>query len=176
MNGPELWDQILGRMPPGSVIAGGAVRDYLLGVEPKDIDVFMGQWPIPEVPSNEWSIDMISHDPRMGLCRIDDRYERQEEYTAMTGILLVSTGEMFGHRVDAVEVENFRDGINLVMDFDFGVTRCWYDGEVHDTPTARRDRENKTVTLLRNDRRERALARFARFNARMGGDWRLVEQ
>lgn len=37
-NGPELWQEIIEKLP-GAVIAGGAVRDYLLGVEPKDIDL-----------------------------------------------------------------------------------------------------------------------------------------
>ena len=42
-NGPDLWRAILAKMPPGSIVAGGAVRDYLLGYEPKDIDVFMSR-------------------------------------------------------------------------------------------------------------------------------------
>jgi hypothetical protein len=32
------------------------------------------------------------------------------------------------------------------------------------------------VTLLLNDRRERAQRRFDRFNERMGGGWTLVEK
>lgn len=38
-NGPALWLKILSRFPSGAIVAGGAVRDYLLGAEPKDIDV-----------------------------------------------------------------------------------------------------------------------------------------
>jgi len=40
-NGPDLWDAILLKLGPDAYIAGGAVRDYILGTEPKDIDVFL---------------------------------------------------------------------------------------------------------------------------------------
>src|SRR5688572_21236605 len=45
-NGPELWDKILYAVrevyePNYACIAGGAVRDYLLGKPSKDIDVFV---------------------------------------------------------------------------------------------------------------------------------------
>lgn len=173
-NGPELWDMILAQMPPGSVIAGGAVRDYLLGVEPKDIDVFMGDVALNEAPTQDFYF-IEAFDARVGLMRIDDIYERQEEYAALTDIRCVSTGSLFEHRVDLVDLDNFQGGAALVEGFDFGLTRCWYDGQLHDTDWARTDRENKTVTLLLNERRERALTRFARFNERMGGDWTLVE-
>src|SRR3546814_3197398 len=65
--------------------------------------------------------------------------------------------------------------LDMVERFDFGVARCWYDGEIHDTPEAATDRANKTVTLFLDDRLERSRARFARFNERMGGDWRLID-
>lgn len=41
-NGPKLWREILSSHSPKAIIAGGAVRDYLLGLgEPKDIDIFL---------------------------------------------------------------------------------------------------------------------------------------
>src|SRR3546814_17583635 len=69
----------------------------------------------------------------------------------------------------------FADTRDMVERFDFGVARCWYDGEIHDTPEAATDRANKTVTLFLDDRLERSRARFARFNERLGGDWRLID-
>jgi hypothetical protein len=159
-NGPQLWDAILAGMPEGSVIAGGAVRDFLLGFEPKDIDVFMG-------------LHIDERDPRYGLYRIDNTHERFEEYTAVSNIMCVSSGVLFGVKVDAVLIEDFEGGEKLIRDFDFGITRCWYDGQVHDTPEAKRDRENRTITLLSDEREQRSLARFERLNARWGGGWRL---
>src|SRR5689334_19040376 len=44
--GPELWDQLLEGVreiyePEYVCVAGGAVRDHLLKVPPKDVDIFM---------------------------------------------------------------------------------------------------------------------------------------
>jgi len=163
-NGPDLWREILAIMPPGSVVAGGAVRDFLLGVEPKDIDVF---------------IDMAAdgaasgRDPRFGLYRIDNEYERFEEYAAVSDIVCVSSGMLMGRRVDAVVMENYTGGAALVEGFDFGINRCWFDGELHDTPEARSDREAKRATLLLTDRIERSVKRFERLRERWGDEWQI---
>ena len=169
-NGPDLWTAILEQMLPGAVIAGGAIRDFILGVEPKDIDVFYGEVPLPEVTDIDFS-EIHYFDLRCGLHRIDAVYERIEEYKAMTGINLVSTGEMFGYKVDAVLMDDFKGGFDLVEGFDFGINRCWWNGQINDTDEAAYDRENKVVTLLQHDRLERSQVRFDRFNARMGGGW-----
>jgi hypothetical protein len=170
-NGPELWDAILARMPAGSVIAGGAVRDYLLGFAPKDIDVFTG-FPVDGNPSDY--LDFTPSDPRYGLFRIENEHERFEEYAAVSNILCVSSGTLLGVKVDAVLIENFESGEKLIEDFDFGITRCWYDGEIHDTTQAQHDRANRCITLLSDEREARSLVRFERLNKRWGGDWTLI--
>lgn len=172
-NGPELWRAILARMPLGSVIAGGAVRDYLLGVEPKDIDVFIDMT-AELVRFAEGDDNAISAgDARYGLHRIDNEHERFEEYAAVSDIVCVSSGVLFDRRVDAVVMENYAGGASLVAGFDFALNRCWFDGEIHDTPEAKRDRDNRCVTLLTDEREERSVARFERLNERWGGGWRL---
>lgn len=157
-NGPELWAAILGVMPPGSIIAGGAVRDYLLGVEPKDIDVFClsACWEFPE-----------------GFEPLGDN--RREEYDAMNMIDIVHRGRLYDRQVDLVGVnlEPFT-GQALVETFDFGITRCWFDGEIHCLPECQTDIESRTVTLLITDRPERAAERFLRFNQRHLGTFELV--
>ena len=161
INGPNLWSAILAQMPPGSVIAGGAIRDWYLGVEPKDIDVFTG--------------GTADGNPRSGLFRIDNYYERQEEYQAMGNIQLVSSGQLLGYRVDLVEMTDFTDGATLVKGFDFAINQMFYGGKfILRTVAAINDLANHTVTLLRDDRLERSLRRFERFNERMGGTWELV--
>src|SRR3546814_13247052 len=92
----------------------------------------------------------------------------------MNEIAVVTRGVIAGYQVDLIGV-TFADTRDMVERFDFGVARCWYDGEIHDTPEAATDRANKTVTLFLDDRLERSRARFARFNERMGGDWRLID-
>lgn len=162
-NGPNLWKAILAHMPPGSVIAGGAIRDWFLDVEPKDIDVFVGPH-----GSNAW-------DARSGLYRIDGTHEREEEYQALNNINLVSTGTLFDRRVDLVELSVPVTGESLVAGFDFAVNQTWFDGDmIYRTTPCVQDLANHTVTLITDDRLERSLKRFARFNERMGGGWRLV--
>lgn len=167
-NGPDLWRVILAQMPEGAIIAGGAVRDYLLGVQPKDIDVFFC------VSKFNTKTDWTGFGP-LGE-------DRRAEYEAMNAIQVVQRGVVGGLQVDVVGVSlpqpegsdpfasNF-SGPGVIETFDFGLTRCWFDGELHDTPEAKADREGRTVTLLLHDRPQRAADRFARFNARMGGDW-----
>lgn len=52
MNSPTFWKHLLeslvqaGHTQGHLAIAGGCVRDYLLGLEPKDIDIFVGT-PLP---------------------------------------------------------------------------------------------------------------------------------
>ncbi len=171
LNGPALWDLILGDMPEGAIIAGGAVRDYLLGVEPKDIDVFMStEMTLARSDDVEENYAFtVANDCRTGLHRIDNICERKEEYEAMTGIDLVSSGEMYGHKVDAVVLDEMGDGLELVNGFDFAINQCWYvAGKEKCTGACIDDIAGKTVTLLSNDRRERSLKRFARFNERHG--------
>jgi len=173
-NGPLLWSAILAQMPAGSVVAGGAVRDYLLGYEPKDIDVFA---PLPRISEGadaltECDLIDLSGDPRHGLLRIDCTHERYEEYAAFTDKVCVSSGQLLGWRVDAVDVDPFDGPAEIVAKFDFGITRCWFDGEqIHDTPEARNDRDDRCITLLVTDRVARAQARFDRLNERWGGGW-----
>lgn len=175
INGPNLWSAILAQMPPGSVIAGGAIRDWYLDVEPKDIDVFTGSPPpLSEQPGPDEDF-ILYREPRSGLYRIDNYYERQEEYRAMGNIELVSSGKMLGYRVDLVQMTDFTNGPALVEGFDFAINQQWFDGDlVYRTVASINDLANHTVTLLRNDRLERSLKRFERFNTRMGGGWKLI--
>lgn len=89
----------------------------------------------------------------------------------MTGIDVVMRGEIEGFTVDLV----FHSIPHLVESFDTGINRSWFDFTIHDTPEAKRDRENSTVTLLLTDREERSRQRFERFNLKMGMTFTLVE-
>jgi len=160
-------------MPPGSIIGGGAVRDWFLGVEPKDIDVFIdarrGEAP-PECSS-------LAGD-------------RDEEYEAMREVVCVQRGILEDRVVDVVHLDLIvRDGglvlagevdpkpftaENVIELFDFGITRCAYDGAIRDSTHASIDRANFTVTLFRHDRLERAMRRFERFTNRHNGVYTLV--
>lgn len=175
-NGHELWDAILAQMPKGSVIAGGAVRDYLLGVEPKDIDVFMPVRPVAQtlqqvvtqttMPLADLTV-AASTNYLPGFVSVEDaagREARDEIYASLTGIAVVSRGEMFGRQIDAIEMVDFNPD-TLLDNFDFGITRAMYrDGRIDERVECILDRTFKTVTLYIHEdwRRERH-----------GGDWEL---
>lgn len=162
-NGPDLWDAILDRLNcPGAVVAGGAVRDYFLGVPPKDIDIFVCAG--------------VLNPPNCFASLGDD--ERAEEYEGLPNIQAIMRGEIAGLQIDLVGVDPFASGFELVETFDFGISRCFYCGMgvAIGTPEFHWDRAHQEVSLLIGDRRERAQRRFDRFNERMGGGWTLVDR
>lgn len=153
-NGPFLWDQILSHFPPSAIIAGGAIRDWWLGVEPKDFDVF-----IP--------CDVVVIPPE-GF----EELGSGSEYDGISTIDTVYRGTLCGVTVDII----LHADPEIINNFDFGITRGWYsirDGLI-DTVEAKTDRENGTVTLLGDLREPRTSDRFKRFNDRMGGHYQLV--
>lgn len=171
-NGPDLWTKVLTQFPPGAIIAGGAVRDFLLGVPPKDIDVFLPASAVKSLPPTE-GFEFAFHEPRFGFHRIDGIQDRQSEYQSLNDICLVSRGEIEGFTVDLVEFTIDFTGQQLVETFDFWINQCWFDGELRDTREARQDRANNNVTICNEERLERSLARFERFNARHNGAYTL---
>ena len=158
-NGPELWTKILARMPEGSIVAGGAVRDFLIGVEPKDIDVFCSSknFATPE-----------------GFTALPES-ERNGEYDAMSEIDVVHHGELEGYPVDLVfmNIEPF-NAQTLVEIFDVSTAQCWFDGECHAYAAAAGDLAEGLVTVLRYERLPRTIERFERFNARHDGRFQLI--
>lgn len=64
MNNPELWRQLLQQAPKGSVLMGGAVVDFMCGIQPKDYDIFYRYHPgMPEVSVNWMFVEMDYNDP-----------------------------------------------------------------------------------------------------------------
>lgn len=166
-NGLELWTELLTQLPNG-IVAGGAVRDWFLGVPPKDIDIFFGQG---DFPYTGMQFDQIEGDKWV------PNSERAQEYAAMTDIEIVLRAEINGLQIDLVGLNKPIDcPSELLAMFDFGITRCAFVPDwLIDSVEAETDRTNKTVTQLLHDRPERAEARFRRFNERMGGGWTLVK-
>lgn len=155
-NGPELWDALLKGVPHGSIIAGGAVRDFLLGVKPKDVDIF-----VPDTPDNREAVAEHWCDLELE----DDEKGKGAAYTAVKDVAHVFHGHKFGHVVDVVMMRNF-DAPKMVAAFDFAIVRSWYDGVLHDSVEAQLDRHFKSVTMLSDRTRDRSRTRFKRFEAR----------
>lgn len=170
-NGPELWDKILSHFPEGSIIAGGAIRDYILGVEPKDFDVFGSYSTYNQEVEGMEHLTQNTND------------EHAEEYNAMREIAIVMKGEIEGVKVDYIG-HHLEDPVQVIEAFDTGINQVFYaspqegglfpGGMLYKKKAFVEDMTNNTVTVLRGDRIERTKARFERFNAKMNGEYTLV--
>lgn len=168
-NGPELWDAVREAalsVFSDALVAGGCIRDYRLGVPPKDIDVFVAG------PSALIVHPDFVHQPVPS--------DRREEYEGRPYVRFVDDYDFHGIHVQVIGFYTDDEvvavhGPTLVGDFDFGITRAWYDGQIHETPEFEKDLQDSTITVLRNDRPERAATRARRFMDRHPGRFRLVE-
>lgn len=170
MNGPDLWNDILAEVHetfPGAVIAGGAVRDFLLGQEPRDIDVFVN------ATRDELSqVDLFGGE-LLTFEELSDYKQNPDWKEEVTGVL---NGFYGGYPVQIIG-RAFASGDELMERFDLGITRCWFDGQLHDTPAAAADRRARTLTLMRWDTPEHVRAtkkRVKRFRER-GSVWTFVD-
>lgn len=153
LNGPKLWGEILALMPEGSIIAGGAVRDYYIGAAPKDIDVFTSYQPF-----SGWRMpDEFTIDETITQAERAAEYEGEQLIAEITDYLYKDFS------VQHIKVVN-KTPIEYMHNFDLGIVRCLYDGNLFYTREAIQDHENKTVTLMKSSRNhERSKERAERF-------------
>ena len=176
-NGPELWAAVLAGVKkfcgPNAVVAGGAVRDYVLGVPPKDIDVFVQASALGcNLPGPE---DGFIYVPTEGDMR-------KAEYEGVKSVQVVFFFKYGGLDLQIVAVEDppgVAEGRSfggaLVDTFDLGITRIWSSsGPPAATEAFNQDLAASTVTRLLHDRPERSKARAERFIARHGDRFRYV--
>lgn len=154
MNGPVLWNEILKQMPAGAIIAGGAVRDYLLGYEPKDIDVF-----VHHSASIDHGKDFIFTGPNKDFIFTGPNADRDAEYVGNAAPFAVMNYQYANLPVQVIYTKCSPRG--HVDTFDIGLCQMGYDGEVHMSEAALTDMKNKTVTII-NDM-ENAVKRQTRF-------------
>lgn len=144
-NGPHLWDNILQCYSDESIIAGGAVRDYILGGTHKDIDVFTWAGSLEEYRS----LFTYLYNPRYA-------FKKSDEYSADKNIevLIVTDYEGFGNRVNEIVVVETIKPEDRVKHFDIGLCQVFYkDGMIHMLEAFEHDLENKTITVFNNSER-----------------------
>lgn len=128
-----------------SVLAGGAVRDYFLGIEPKDYDIV---------------VPYTSFDGRTKLLMnimkefdIGEKKEKGVEYAdSRQQIRGVDGFEFEGKKFDIIvrQLDDDEDfGKRVVETFDYGYNMAYYDGLVihDDNEKFRYDRDNWTYSL-----------------------------
>ena len=126
-----LWKE-LGKY--GGMFAGGCIRDSVLGQTVKDYDFY-----IPE--NRMWELQRdYSLDNFQIFTDKDDMYNHQ---------YLSARAAMKLHDLD-VDILVTHVSSDIVIDaFDFGICKCWYDGELHLTDAFHEDARNKQHTLFR---------------------------
>lgn len=168
LNGPELWDHILKVLPKGCIIAGGAIRDYMLKWPPRDIDVFCGS----DTPLPAWN------NGRNNFREIPIPEEKRKEYEALGNgqeVAVVQRGEIAGWTVDYVQlVKEKVKWTDVVSRFDLSITCGAYDGVLHLTQEMLMDLATQRCTMRRERGQDRTKERFERFNMRTGGNFVLV--
>jgi len=169
MNGPKLWADMLTAINiPGAVVAGGCIRDYMLNVEPKDIDIF-----IPCEGSDEFNdrisklsgVEGIAH---LGIADEPD-YESDDPVGHLYGVI---EGELLGYPINIIARKVHEDGpMALIESFDFGYLQMYYAERSGIVPTAACicDRLNKRATMMHDRHVDQSFNRFLRFNNRHPG-------
>lgn len=175
-----------------AVIAGGYVRDSILGGIFKDIDIF-----IPARNSHEF-IDIVNRafttKPKPVEFRINNTTGKYDAFPALKGAIGNFTefsdyddneymtynnnyigkfdckymgsipAQIMGHKFDSKKMSNFGD--HVVNDFSYWIDQAYFDGsQVVESENFKKDRDNGTATLCRLEMIEHlphALKKFER--------------
>lgn len=154
LNGPELWEKILKPIRScygHAIIAGGCVRDYLLGFPPKDFDVFVN---VPTREALESRLDDLLDQGYDGgpLERLDDEDYQLDELLDVRGVL---DGHLqFGQLELNVQIvarpSTPFDGATLTSKFDLGIAQAWYEnGQIGRSSQFDRDVDDRSISILR---------------------------
>lgn len=118
-----------------AVVAGGYLRDIMLGVQPKDVDI----WIYNRLPK-ELVLD-LPPDSYKVLRRIPI-----QNSFAMKRIISV---EWKGITFDIIQLRD--PTVRAIDRFDFGLNQAWYDGtSIHTTLAFDKDQRDETITYLNN--------------------------
>lgn len=150
-NGPDYWSSLLENVDEifgtTSFIGGGAVRDHLLGVLPKDIDIFIH-------PLDFTRDDLSNMCEELGWGRA--AHVHGEEYLKNG-----SHGEISAFSVYELYPKSSPVPVQLIFkmaskdnylhdvlsQFDLDICKsAYYNGTIVDTEVAKDDRERKTIT------------------------------
>ena len=172
-NGPELWNQLLGvvgeRITPTCVIAGGAPRDFILGIEPKDIDVFVN---VDRTHLEAWC-DVIHDDFELGLMSPSDAGNYATDMDWDQDVMAALDGtwhpdmteggnysaresrtiQIIAHPLgDFLSLDEYADAIMKRMDI--GLCQAVWKGgttwgDIQTSPAFIDDKANKRITIIR---------------------------
>lgn len=197
-NGPALWDRLLSHVRPvfgqDAVVAGGAIRDYYLGLVPKDLDVFVN---VAHTDKLVDGVDFLSvqrgaifalgmmdvlTSPETGeyeqWAHANGKHSKKTLLGVAEGTWTLETGEEFD--INIIARPSLKNGpLALIKGFDMGYVQAAYLGDdaLIKSEDYLTDWRNRTATIMYQERADYDLSRkrFARFDKRHPGLIRLVD-
>lgn len=170
---PPHWITVLDQIQkaePGAIIAGGALRDFDMGIPSKDLDIF--------VPY-EVNMKAVKAEVANLYSLWDDGQEYFFQDHAPFQVFKAMPDEFQG--LPKLEIIRCVEGINphdRWPEFDFGACQISFDGhQMRATAQYLKDTDAHEFTLTRADTVEalhRSIKRVRRWQAREYADWSLV--
>lgn len=166
---------------PGAAIAGGFIRDSIVGVQFKDIDIFIPYTEDKVIEALMVKIDAdemqsASYMSQQEVTRIWSKYltsEDTDEYDIPDDELLLSKQ----HEVQIIMLAKGMTLVDRIPLYDFGFCQCWFDGKTLSyTDAFVDDLTRKEYTLVHcEDKKQfdRSMRRAEKFKKRFS-DWKLV--
>jgi hypothetical protein len=157
---------------PEAIVAGGFLRDSILGFQPKDIDIFISR---RQGVRKEDLVESIGQ-ALGGTAKI----EFNLSYTNMEVDRIIEVGIPGApYPVQVIELGDSKAPVDRVREHDFGLCQVWlgaYYG-LDATPAFTTDRQNKTCTLTHCESLaewQRSMRRWQRLSQKLVG-YRLVD-
>lgn len=167
---------------PGAVIAGGYLRDLYIGIEPKDIDIF-----IPFVEDIDPILTKIDNEisPKIEVMSIqftDSRITEMRGAAYMPQSEITRVWDVRSTKEDItpyqiIMLQKDLDTRDRISKYDFGFCQIYFDGcSVYATDAFQKDVDNKTFTLVHCEDDEqfaRSMRRAEKFKNKLPG-WSFV--
>ena len=177
MNGPNFWQRIrtelqaANRWTPDVMIAGGCIRDWMLGLEPKDIDVFMllPEGEAPRLPEgNGWEVD--PEQPQA------PENQGVPGYGGVTRITSIFNWRKQGQPVQIIQLQRDTNLTDYVWGFDIDVCMGRWDQNGLNIPNSMaRDLEDKVIhTNVESENTYQRADRFLRKVSQVEAGWRIA--
>lgn len=162
---PETWREVFWEVKktfPGAIIAGGALRDWYLGKEVKDVDIFVPWHPVQGPMLDGWKPMSVE-------------FLEEEGYGLQRAVQGVWEKEVEGIKFQIIKVSFL--GPNFVYDlmhnFDIGLCKVWgrTEGvfeaeEVYFHPDFVKDAYNRTLTVTNFETPQSTVKRMKRLSAK----------
>lgn len=168
--------RLIQAVAPEALVAGGLVRDHLLGRPIKDVDVF-----VSTKDDAEWDelLEELLDGPLRGgqtRFRCGATYKQWKMRPEVVGVIEIATHhDPRPINIIGLNTPNFGPAA-VCGQFDFGICRVAYDGkQIYKTPEFEYDAANEYMSLLRCDNEndfKRAQKRFERLSQKYPG-WAL---